>query len=318
MKKALLGSYKNPHQRHILRGFTHFLLWHFGYYNDPFPPEPPPNDFGFPNPQDCVDFDKPLATWINHSTFWVRAFGKNILVDPIWNERCSPFNFIGPRRRHAPPMEVDEFEDLDIVILTHNHYDHMDAPTIDRLYRHYPQIHFVVPRGVKRWFTRRYPEADVVELEWWSEHEHEGLKFTGVPAQHFSGRGLFDRNRTLWMGVVVECEGKRIYFAGDTGYNNQDFKEIGQRFGSMDLSLLPIGAYAPRRFMRPVHVNPKDAVMIHQEVNSKQSLAGHWWTFRLSVEIANRPPYDLYCALQERGIDPLAFRAVMPGDSLNW
>lgn len=317
-RRALLGHYINPHERKILRGFRHFLLWQIGYYNDPYPPQPPPQDFVFPNPQDNLDFTRPLATWINHSTFWVQLFGRNILVDPIWNERCSPFNFIGPKRRHPPPIQLDKFEKVDVVILTHNHYDHMDRETIFTLQRLYPTISWVVPRGVKSWFQRRLPHAQVVEIDWWQSIEIDGMKFTGVPAQHFSGRGIFDRNRTVWMGVVLEMEGKRVYFAGDTGYNDHDFKEIGKKFGSMDLSLLPVGAYAPRRFMKGVHVNPSDAVQIHEDVCSKQSLGGHWWTFRLSVEEPNRPPYDLFCALKKKKIEPLAFRVVEPGDSINW
>ncbi len=318
MKKALLGNYKNPHERRILRGFTHFLLWQIGYYNDPYPQEPPPSDFSFPNPQDDVDYNKPLATWINHSTFWIRGCGKDFLVDPIWNERCSPFNFIGPKRRHQPPIKLDGFAKLDYVIITHNHYDHMDRPTILKLYALYPHICWIIPKGVESWFKRHLPKAKRLELDWWQSQCDDGVRFTAVPAQHFSGRGLFDRNRTVWMGVVAEIGGKQIYFAGDTGYNDADFKEIGEKFGKMDLSLIPIGAYAPRRFMKSVHINPDDAVQIHQEVKSKQSLGGHWWTFRLSVEIPDRPPYDLFSALEKRGIDPLAFRVVEPGDSINW
>ena len=318
MKKALLGNYKNPHEKKILRGLTHYLLWHIGYYNDPYPMEPPPEDFSFPNPQHEIDYNRPLATWVNHSSFWVRCQDKDILVDPIWSERCSPVNFIGPKRRHPPPFKLDSFEKVDVVILTHNHYDHMDKATILQLQEYYPNICWVVPRGVKRWFKKYLPKADVEELSWGESKEIDGIKFTAVPAQHFSGRGVFDRNRTVWMGVVVNYANRQIYFAGDTGYNDSDFKEIGNKFGSMDLSLLPVGAYSPRKFMRGVHVNPGDAVLIHKEVNSKQSLGGHWWTFRLSEEFPNRPPYDLYCALEKEGIDPLAFRVVEPGDSINW
>ncbi len=317
-RRALLGSYKNPHEKKILRGFTHFLLWQIGYYNDPYPSEPPPADFSYPNPQDNLDFNQPLATWINHSTFWIRIASKDFLIDPIWNERCSPLKFIGPKRKHPPPIKLDAFPKLDYVIISHNHYDHMDSETICQLQALYPNICWVVPKGVRRWFRKRLPEAHTIELDWWQSQEHDGVRFSGVPAQHFSGRGLFDRNRTVWMGVVVEVGGKRFYFSGDTGYNDVDFKEIGEKFGSMDLSLLPIGAYAPRRFMKGVHVNPEDAVKIHEEVKSKQSLASHWWTFHLSVEVRDRPPYDLFCALKERGIDPLAFRVVEPGDSINW
>ena len=215
-------------------------------------------------------------------------------------------------------MKLDGFSHIDYVIISHNHYDHLDRATIKKLHAHYPDICWVVPRGVKKWFHRVLGTKNVLELDWWQSVENRDVRFTAVPAQHFSGRGLFDRNRALWMGCVVEVGKKKFYFAGDTGYNETHFKEIGEKMGPMDLSLLPIGAYAPRKFMQGVHVNPEDSVKIHQEVKSKLSLGGHWWTFRLAVETLDRPPYDLFQALEKEGIDPLEFRVVEPGDNINW
>lgn len=217
---------------------------------------------------------------------------------------------------------LDQIHILDYVIISHNHYDHLDSKTIRRLYEMHPKLVLIVPVGVKKWFNRalsHIPQERIIELSWWGSHRDEAVRFTAVPAQHFSGRGLFDRDRSLWMGCVLEfSNGKRIYFAGDTGYNKFDFKEIGRRFGNMDLSFIPIGVYSPRQFMYPIHINPDEALMIHKEVHSKLSIAGHWGTFRLSSEDLARPPYDLFCALEREALSPREFRVLQPGQSINW
>ncbi|MCC5832833.1 MAG: MBL fold metallo-hydrolase [Chlamydiales bacterium] len=311
--------YKNPYQRKIFRGFSHFLLWRLGYYNDKELPAALPKGFSFPNPLEAVDPAQPRVTWVNHSTFWIRAYGKSILLDPIWNQRCSPLNFVGPKRLHSPDPSLNEIDSVDVVIVSHNHYDHLDRYTVRLLHERFPEILWVIPMGVCRWFRRRFPKTRIQELSWWESIEHEGMRLTAVPAQHFSGRGLFDRNRTLWMGCVVEFnEGKRIYFAGDTGYNAFDFKSIGEKFSKMDLSLIPIGVYCPRAFMKPVHVNPFESIQIHNDVKSKLSVASHFGTFRLSSEEIDRPPYDLFCALERSKIPPKNFRVLKPGQTLNW
>ncbi len=311
--------YVNPYQRKICRGLTHFLLWQLGYYNDPSSPKPLPTGFSYPNPLEEVDFAAPTVTWVNHSTFWVQAFGKSLLVDPIWNQRCSPFPFVGPKRYHKPLPALDAINTLDAVIISHNHYDHLDRYTISALLKHHPQAFFLVAEGMKRWFQKRFPQAQVQELSWWQSIEHKEMAFTATPAQHFSGRGLFDRNRTHWMGCIVRFNGgKQFYFAGDTGYNAFDFKQIRKTFADVDLSLLPIGVYRPRAFMKAVHVNPRESIQIHTDVGSKLSVAGHFGTFRLSSEEIERPPFDLYSALSEASISPHHFRVLKPGQTINW
>lgn len=311
--------YVNPYQRKIFRGFSHFLLWQLGFYKDKTRPAPLPPDFVFPNPLEKIDPKKPTVTWVNHSTFWVKAFGKSLLIDPIWNERCSPLSFLGPKRHHPPSPSLDSIDPLDVVIISHNHYDHLDRYTIRHLHAQHPDTLWVIPRGVKNWFQRRFPKARVRELSWWESCEEDAMTFTAVPAQHFSGRGLFDRNCTLWMGCVVEFkQAKRVYFVGDTGYNAFDFKEIKSKFSEMDLSLIPIGVYRPRAFMKAVHVSPYESIQIHTDVQSKLSIAGHWGTFRLSSEEMDRPPYDLFCALERSDICPSTFRVLNPGQAVNW
>lgn len=316
-----LKGYRNPHQKSTCRGFTHFLLWQCGFYNDPLARPPVPADFAFPNPELSIDPSAPQVMWINHSTFWVHLGGKNFLVDPIWNERCSPFTFIGPKRYAPPSHTVEELGKIDYIILSHNHYDHLDRSTLLTLHRLHPEVTWIVPLKLKKWILKTLPQVErVIELDWWDQFETEGLLFTAVPAQHFSGRGLFDRNRTLWMGCVVESIAlhKRFYFVGDTGYNPYDFRKIGEHFSHMDLSLIPIGVYTPRQFMRSVHVSPEEAVQIHQDVRSMLSIGGHWGTFKLSSDCLTRPPYDLFCALEAQQDSWETFRVLRPGQLLNW
>lgn len=311
----------NPHVENTRRSFFHFLLWQCGFYRDSERLPSMPLGFKYPNPLEKVDFTKPLVTWVNHSTFWIKAFGKGILFDPIWNERCSPLSFIGPRRHIDPAPSFNCLHPIDYVIISHNHYDHLDKSTIRLLKSAHPFIQWIVPKGVKKWLLRTLSlsEERVIELNWWQSYNQGSLTFTAVPAQHFSGRGFFDRDRSLWMGCVIEFDAqKKVYFAGDTGYNPYDFKEIGIRFKGVDLSLLPIGVYIPRPFMQAVHVNPKESITIHKEVLSSLSVGGHWGTFRLSSEPLDRPPYDAFCALQEAGISFEHFRILNPGQTINW
>ncbi|HSX04067.1 MAG TPA: MBL fold metallo-hydrolase [Rhabdochlamydiaceae bacterium] len=314
-----MARYVNPHKSDSKRKFWHFLLWRLGYYDDKRRGPLDPN-FVFPRFVSEYDPNKPYVTWINHSSFLISLNGLQFLTDPIWNERPSPVAFCGPKRKHLPGIKLEELPKIDYVLISHNHYDHLDKPTVKRLAHLFPHIYWIVPQGVKQWFLKE-KIFKVVELSWWEDSSlSPHLKITAVPAQHFSGRRGYDLNKTLWLGWVVEDFqlGKRFYFVGDTGYNTHDFKKIGETFGSFDLSLIPIGSYVPRRFMSPVHIEPKDAVRIHQEVGSKLSIGMHWRTFRLSDEPMHQPPYDLYLALKQNKIEPSQFRIIEPGVKLNW
>lgn len=317
-------GYINPHAKNIRRNLHHALLWVLGYYKDS-PPIPIPKGFSYPNPQEVVANDKPQASWVGHSTFLFSIEGFNILTDPIWGERCSPVNFLGPKRLHPVPISVKDLPEIDYVLISHNHYDHLDKQTVQMLNHYFPWITWFVPLGVEKWF-RKLGISRVVECDWWDTFtlkKHCDLKFTFVPAQHFSGRGIFDKNRTLWGGWVFEYTKdletqKRVYFVGDTGYNSHQFKEIGERFNAFDLSLIPIGTYKPNPFMKPVHISPLEAVNIHMDVNSQLSIGGHWKTFRLSSEPLEQPPYDLYKAMQDKNIPVEKFRVLQPGQIINW
>ena len=325
------SRFVNPHCADATRGLIAFFLWQIGFYDDQSPPQKVPKTFEYPNSKKPIDVQRPTACWINHSSFLVRAGGRCLLTDPIWSRRCSPFSLLGPRRHHQPGLKLQELPQIDLVLISHNHYDHLDRKTVRELNHRSPGARWIVPIGLGKWMEKQRVSRSI-ELAWWQntvldlEPEKEkpsAVAVTAVPAQHFSGRTLFDKNKTLWAGYVVDFKGsededKRLYFVGDTGYNHIDFKAIGRRFGSMDLSLIPIGAYLPTRFMNPVHVSPEKGALIHREVGSKMSIGMHFKTFRLSDESLHQPPYDLYRALEQAEIHPSAFRLIEPGQWVNW
>lgn len=312
------------------RSLFHYLLWQLGYYKDDFIRHPIPEQFSYPNSLDHVDLLAPTVTWINHSTFLIKAAGLTFLTDPIWSMRCSPLKNLGPKRQFLSPISIQELPKIDYVLISHNHYDHLDYPSISTLHQLFPSIKWVIPQGVKKWFLKKFPtiqSIDLLELSWYDkihiESNDNQLVITSVPAQHFSGRGLFDRDKTLWMGIVVQFFTqsnlwKTLYFAGDTGYNDHYFKKIGHHYGPIDLSIIPIGVYSPREFMRSVHVNPEESIRIHNDTNSSLSVGSHFGTFKLSDENLKHPPYDLYRNLEMQGIDAKKFRVLNPGQSINW
>jgi len=226
------------------------------------------------------------VTMINHSSVLLQIPGANILTDPVWSERASPIPWIGPRRHRAPGVRWPDLPRIDIVLLSHNHYDHFDLATLHKLAER-QESQFAVPIGVAK-LLRSHKIAPVHELDWGESMPLSQTVIHTVPAVHFSARGLFDRNRSLWCGFVIESQGRFIYFAGDTGFGTH-FAAIRERFGAPRLSLLPIGAYEPRWFMSAVHMNPDEAVKAHQILNSMSSIAIHHGTFQLADEGIDTP-----------------------------
>jgi N-acyl-phosphatidylethanolamine-hydrolysing phospholipase D len=239
------------------------------------------------------DSDQIQITWVGHSTFLIQMDGVNVLTDPIFNSRSSPFSFGGVKRLVPPGLRFEDLPRIHAVLISHNHYDHLDEQTVERLGN---KPKYFVPLGLSRWFEKRGID-NLIELDWWQSFSSKGLKFDCVPVQHFSGRTPFDRNKTLWSGWIVEGGKRKIFFAADTGYSPV-FKEIGERFGPVRVSLIPIGASRPRWFMKPVHVDPPEAVRIHQDTNSRQSIASHWGTFKMSDESLAEPLVYLQKALE--------------------
>ncbi|MEN9654495.1 MAG: N-acyl-phosphatidylethanolamine-hydrolyzing phospholipase [Chlamydiota bacterium] len=313
-----MTRYVNPHAPHSRRSFWEVVKWKFGAKKGQESDSASiPDGFSYPAVSGPATEDKPTATWIGHSTYFIQVDGLNILTDPIWDAYCAPIPIPGLRRKIAPARSLSELPPIDFVLLSHNHYDHLDAKTVQYLKRFHPQIHWIVPTGLSSWFARRGIKQ-VTELSWWKSVNFARCAVTAVPAQHFSGRTIWDQNATHWNGYVLETANKKLYFVGDTGYNRHDFQAIGDKWRGFDLSLIPIGAYAPRWFMHPVHVSPFEAVLIHRDVKSTLSLGMHWKTFHLSDEPLHRPPYDLYLAMQEINLPFATFLPVEPGVIVNW
>lgn len=225
-------------------------------------------------------------TWIGHASFLVQLGGKNLLIDPV----MSPA--IGWFKRNAPPgLDWPALPKIDMVLITHNHRDHMDAPTLKRL--GFDPV-YVVPQGLGNWF-RRAGMRRIVEMGWWQQMDIEGCHVTFVPAEHWSRRNLFDLNTSWWGGYVIERNGLRVYHAGDSGWFD-GFEMIGELCGDIHAALLPIGAYEPRWFMRPQHIDPSEAVRAFQALNARQFVAMHWGTFKLSDEPLDEPPLTVRAA----------------------
>ena len=227
-----------------------------------------------------------LVTMINHSTLLLQQNGINILTDPLWSQRASPLASIGPRRRRAAGVRWEDLPHIDVVLVSHNHYDHLDLPTLRRLADRAP-CQFIAPAGVGG-LLRARRISPVHELDWGESLATAGGVIYSVPALHFSARALFDRNRTLWCGYVWETADGLVYFAGDTAFGSH-FARIRERFGAPRLALLPIGAYEPRWFMAPVHMSPEDAVRAHQVLGARTSIAIHHGTFQLGDEAIDTP-----------------------------
>jgi L-ascorbate metabolism protein UlaG (beta-lactamase superfamily) len=302
-------EYYNPHVN--ARGIKEVLHWLWNRNVAPWPhrkikPQP-------------VKFQKAAVgelwvTFINHSTVLIQVDGWNILTDPIWSKRASPFARLGPQRVHEPGINFSDLPPIDFVLVSHNHYDHLDIATLKSLEKKY-HPHFYTSKGNQP-LLESIGLKKVKEFDWWESiklsYSREAELYC-VPAQHFSGRGIFDRNKTLWSGFVFKSLSKTIYFAGDTGYSHH-FKEIQKRLGCPTLALLPIGPFKPEWFMHPVHLSPKEAVQAHCDLSSKQSLAIHFGTFQLGDEGIDEAPLELEKELKKQGLSLHSFWVLNPGE----
>jgi L-ascorbate metabolism protein UlaG (beta-lactamase superfamily) len=253
--------------------------------------------------------DEILITFVNHATFLIQHRAMAILTDPVWVHRASPLQWWGPPRVHAPGIPFEELPRVDVVALSHNHYDHLDLATLRRLQQRF-HSRIVTTLGNRAYLDRR-GLTDVVELDWWASHE----MFTATPAQHFAARTPFDRNRTLWAGFAVTLGERRLFFTGDSGYAPH-FANIGARLGPFDVSLVPIGAYEPRWFMSAAHMNPDEAVRAHLDLRSRLSIAMHFGCFQLTDEPIDEPVRALARALAARAVPASAFRVLEPGETI--
>ena len=251
-------------------------------------------------------------TFINHITFLIQAHGVNILTDPVYSERVSPLRNRGPKRVRAPGLPFDQLPPIHLVLVSHNHYDHLDLDTLMRLEAaHAPQ--FITPLGNKP-FLEQHGLRTVHELDWWQSLDVANTTVTVTPAQHWSSRGPGNRNRSLWCGFKVRMGTANVFFAGDTGYSKH-FKEIRARHGAIDLALLPIGAYEPRWFMRDQHMNPDDAVRAHLDLQAGLSIGTHFGCFQLTDEGIDDPVIELEAARREHNVAPEAFQVLETGET---
>jgi N-acyl-phosphatidylethanolamine-hydrolysing phospholipase D len=306
--------FRNPQLEAEPKGLPDFIRWRWDAARQALPPPPsrptpvqaPNLSFIQANAGAGVKME-PAVTWVGHATVLVQLAGFNLLTDPMFSERASPVDFAGPRRQQPPGIELRDLPRIDIVLLSHNHYDHCDVDSLRRLNRQVggPPL-FIVPLGLKAWMAG-LQISNVIELDWWQSHRTAQLEVIFTPTQHGSGRGLMDRNRTLWGGFAVIAPDLHLFFAGDTGYS-KDFAEISRRLadrqkdGGFDLALLPIGAYEPRWFMAEQHVDPVEALRIHIDLRAKRSMGIHWGTFELSDEALDKPPADLALARRTMGL----------------
>jgi N-acyl-phosphatidylethanolamine-hydrolysing phospholipase D len=288
-------------------------------------PPPPANGYAFSVDHPDVAWlranrSNDTLTWIGHATALLQIDGVNILTDPVFSERASPFTFIGPKRRVPPGLALDELPHIDVVLISHSHYDHLDTASVQALNAQPggPPV-FLVPLGIKAWLAGK-GITNAQEFDWSDETTVSGLDFWFVPATHWSARSLTDRNETLWGGWVIKtpkgaARPLSVYFAGDTGYSG-DFRRLGAAFGCFDLALIPIGAYAPRWFMGPQHVDPQQAVQIFQDIHAKKAIGIHWGTFELTDEPLDEPPQKLAEAVHDAGLPDDAFTVLHHGQMI--
>jgi L-ascorbate metabolism protein UlaG (beta-lactamase superfamily) len=316
----------NPHQN--ARPLRDVFTWMRTRQRTPWPRSLPLA--AHPPPPSTVGRGEVAVTFIGHSTFLIRTASAVILTDPVFTSHAGPFGRMGPRRVRRPAIAPSSLPPIDFVLVSHNHYDHLQPSSL----RAFGDAEFVCPLGVARQLNLppkggSYEEGGVaslenpvasafrrkvLELDWWESATAAGAEITCVPAQHFSARTAWDRNRTLWCGFVVRVDEVTIYFGGDSGYSPQ-FGGIGARFPSIDLALLPIGAYEPRWFMSPVHMNPEEALRAHLDVKARASIGMHFGTFQLTDEGIDEPLRALERARETHGVRPDAFGVLDFGET---
>jgi N-acyl-phosphatidylethanolamine-hydrolysing phospholipase D len=253
-----------------------------------------------------------MITWVGHSTFLIQTNGVNILTDPVWSNQVGPLPGIGPKRQTPPAISWDKLPRIDIVLISHNHYDHLDKRTVLRLESDFQPV-FIVPLGLER-LLDSWGISRILELNWWDSIRVGDIVYTCTPAQHSSQRGLFDKNKTLWSGWMISALTSTIFFAGDTGYF-PGFSEIGNRFPGIDVALLPIGAHKPEWYMRAMHMGPRDALRAFHDLRAKHMIGMHWGAFDGSDERMDSPPIDILHLADSLSVDANSIWTLALGES---
>jgi N-acyl-phosphatidylethanolamine-hydrolysing phospholipase D len=314
------GGFQNPWIGDAAPAFGSLLKWWLVHRTTrPLPKDPDPSVFvrvrpAFVTPR--APESRITVTWVGHASLLLQLGGLNILTDPMWSDRASPASFAGPRRWVAPGIEFGDLPPLDIILESHNHYDHLDDHTVRRLASSQPSATWLVPLGLAPFIRKRgVPGGAVIELDWWQTHDIRSVSAGCTPAQHFSSRSIGDRGDTLWCGWALSTKAGRVFFAGDTGYH-PDFAAIGERFGPFDVALLPIGAYEPRWFMRYLHMNPEEAVAAFRALGAHTMVPIHWGTFKLTDEAMDEPPVRARAAWEAAGLPIERYRQLAHGETL--
>lgn len=311
-------GFKNPDGSQIDKPLSELLRWRIEQAREGLP-KPPAADFAqrIAAPPDALKQVRMLSqqalaeplpvaslTWIGHASMALRQEGVALLIDPVFSDRISPVSFIGPKRKVALPLALSDFDGVDTVLISHNHYDHLDEPTIRALLaRPQGQPQFIVPLGIDRWLRERGAQR-VQALDWWDAVTVGSIQIHLVPAQHWSARTPWDRNQSLWGGFVVESASFRFYYSGDTAYSRPLFEQIRARFGGFDLAAIPVGAYAPRWFMSAQHTDPAEALQAIIDVNAREGLGVHWGSFEMADESLDAPLHEVPRALAAAGQPP--------------
>jgi L-ascorbate metabolism protein UlaG (beta-lactamase superfamily) len=292
--------------------FRNLLRWQFSGEKKDWPASRP-SPFAKAKPAASVAQNQMVITHIGHASFLFQISGVNILVDPVWSERTSPVSFAGPKRVNEPGIVFDDLPKIDVVIITHNHYDHMDIATIKRLVAdHNPTI--ITPLGNDTIIKADAPEAKLVAMDWGQAYQLDRMTFYCEPCHHWSARGSRDRRHALWAAFVIESDAGRLYHIGDTGFHSGiNYEMARSKFGSFDVATLPIGAYEPRWFMQGQHQNPDEAVEGLKLLNAKRALGHHWGTVQLTDEAIDAPKDALAHALEKAGISPETFIPMQAG-----
>jgi N-acyl-phosphatidylethanolamine-hydrolysing phospholipase D len=324
------NGFRNNYIGSVTKSLGDVVRWQLQRIRDHLPPKP-----RIPTPRVGAELDflrrnalagagmSPAVTWIGHATALVQASGLNVLTDPIFSSRASPVQFLGPARAQGPGVALEDLPHIDVVVISHNHYDHLDRMSVQALAKQAGGAPlFLVPLGIKPWLERLGITA-AVELDWWDRYSHDGagpadcrpVEFHFVPAQHWSGRSISDRNKTLWGGWAIFGDDFHWFFTGDSGYS-QDFADARRLFasrqseehgGGFDIALIAVGACLPRWFMKDQHVDLAEAVQIHLDLNAKRSVGVHWGTFQLADDPLDQPLHDLAGACRAKGLSAESF-----------
>jgi len=263
-----------------------------------------------PRPPERVGNGELRVTFVGHATVLIQVDGLNLLIDPVWSDRIGPFSWLGATRHRSPGIRFEDLPPIDLVLVSHDHYDHLDLPTLKRLDSANPGMKSVVPLGVGGYLAKNGIKAESIELDWWQERSIGTTKITAIPAAHWSGRGVGPQNRTLWVGYFI-AGSRTVYCAGDTGWGPH-FKEVRERLGRPQLAILPVGAYKPRWFMSPQHIDPAEAVAAAKELGAQVSIPIHYGTFNLADDGPTEALDDLSSHLV--GGDSPAFLVLKEGE----